>query len=93
MRDRKEAKLPPYYRICKVVGKLTPLSAFAENIKKSGGYTLSNLTPIGTDSYKLIIRVAVNKAPELVEIMQDIVRMQGVKGKPIFEYRFDPYDL
>ena len=93
LRDRKEAKLPPYYRICKVVGKLTPLSAFAENIKKSGGYILSNLTPIGTDSYKLIIRVAVNKAPELVEIMQDIVRMQGVKGKPIFEYRFDPYDL
>lgn len=93
LQDRREAKLPPYFRICKVVGNLTPLSAFAENLKKSDRYVISNVTQIGDDKYQLIIRVEVDKAPELVETMQDIVRMQGIKGKPIFEFRFDPYDL
>ena len=93
LKNRKEARLPPFYRVCQVTGELKALSAFAENLRNSNQYFLSNLIPINTDQCKLIIRVDVDHGAELVEIMQDVVKMQGIKGKPLFEYRFDQYDL
>lgn len=93
LKNRREARLPPFYRVCQVTGELKALSAFAENLRNSDQYLLSNLIPINTDQCKLIIRVDVDHGAELVEIMQDVVKMQGIKGKPLFEYRFDQYDL
>jgi primosomal protein N' (replication factor Y) len=93
LQNRKEAKLPPYYRICQVTGNLAALSAFAENLRNSKICIISNVTSVNADLGKLVIRVDVDHGQELVEIMQDIVKMQGVKSKPIFEYRFDQYDL
>jgi primosomal protein N' (replication factor Y) len=93
LQNRKEAKLPPFYRICQVTGNLGALSAFADNLRKSNIYIFSGVTSINSDLGNLIIRVDVDHGQDLVEIMQDIVKMQGVKGKPLFEYRFDQYDL
>ena len=93
LKNRKEARLPPFFRVCQVTGDSKALSAFADNLRISNQYILSNLTPINTDQCKLIIRVDVDHGAELVEIMQDVVKMQGIKGKPLFEYRFDQYDL
>ena len=93
LKNRKEARLPPFYRVCQVIGNTKALSAFGDNLRVSNKYLLSNLIPINEDLSKLIIRVDVDHGAELVEIMQDVVRMQGIKGKPIFDYRFDQYDL
>lgn len=93
LKNRKEARLPPFYRVCQVIGNPKALSAFGDNLRVSNKYLLSNLIPIKEDLSKLIIRVDVDHGAELVEIMQDVVRMQGIKGKPIFDYRFDQYDL
>ena len=93
LKNRKDAKLPPFYRICQITGNLGALTAFADNLRKSNKYIFSGVTSINSDLGKLIIRVDVDHGQELVEIMQDIVKMQGVRGKPLFEYRFDQYDL
>jgi len=42
---------------------------------------------------KIIIRVSLPNGQELVDLLDDVTKVQGVKGKNIFKIRFDPYDL
>ena len=90
---RKESKLPPFYRFCEVFGERSSLSAFAENLRKDERFIASGPIATKEEKGKLIIRVDVDHGRDLVEIMQDVVKMQAVKGKPLFDYRFDKYEL
>jgi hypothetical protein len=33
------------------------------------------------------------QGPMLVDLLDDITKIQGVKGRKIFNIRFDPFDL
>lgn len=90
---RKESRLPPFYRFCEVNGETSAISTFAENIRKDQKYIVSGPIPLKQEKAKLVIRVDVDHGSELVEVMQDVVKMQAIKGKPLFQYRFDKYEL
>jgi primosomal protein N' (replication factor Y) (superfamily II helicase) len=91
--SRKESRLPPFYRICEVSGESSTLSTFAENMRKFEKFIVSGPISMERDRAKLVIRVDVDHGSELVEVMKDVVKMQAVKGKPPFEYRFDKYEF
>ncbi|NBU93831.1 MAG: hypothetical protein EBS18_04695, partial [Actinobacteria bacterium] len=91
--SRNEARLPPYYRICEVTGGSSAISTFAENVRKIEKFIVSGPISIERNKAKLVIRVDVDHGSELVEIMKDVVKMQAVKGTPLFEYRFDKYEF
>ena len=40
-----------------------------------------------------MIRFEYSESSIVVELLDDIVKVQGVKGKDIFDVRFDPYEL
>lgn len=90
---RKESRLPPFYRFCEVVGTEGALATFAANIGKDPKFVISGPIVMKDKKTKLIIRVDVDHGSKLVEIMQDVVKLQALKGKPLFDYRFDKYEL
>ena len=92
--SRKQAKLPPYYRVAIVTGDSPEISKFAENLRSSkNSYEITG--PIKIDSYqsKILIRVELEQAQVLVDLLDDITKVQGVKSRKIFTVRFDPFDL
>jgi hypothetical protein len=42
---------------------------------------------------KLLIRVESSGGSDLVDLLDDVVKIQGIKGNKIFRVRLDPYDL
>lgn len=90
---RKESRLPPFYRVCKVIGESKSLSTFAENLKLSKKYIVSGPTIQKDGKSRIVVRVEVDQASDFVDQMSDVVKMQFAKRKSIFEYRFDQYDL
>ncbi len=93
LQNRKESRLPPYYRTCQVIGESKALSTFSENLRNQNEYIVTGPLTHKEDRKRLIIRAEIEDAPELVNQMQDIVKMQLLKGKSVFEYRFDQYDI
>jgi primosomal protein N' (replication factor Y) len=93
LQNRKESRLPPYYRTCQVIGESKALSTFSENLRNQNKYIVTGPLTHKGDRKRLIIRAGIEDAPELVNQMQDIVKMQLLKGKSVFEYRFDQYDI
>ena len=94
LNSRKQAKLPPYYRVAVVSGDNAEISKFTENLKNSA--TKYEITgPVKIDSYqsKILIRVDLEQAQLLVDLLDDITKVQGVKSRKIFTVRFDPFDL
>lgn len=94
LNSRKQAKLPPYYRVAVVCGDNAEISKFTENLKSSESkYEITG--PVKIDSYqsKALIRVDLEQAPLLVDLLDDITKVQGVKSRKIFTVRFDPFDL
>jgi primosomal protein N' len=91
--SRKESRLPPFYRFCEVSGGTSAISTFAQNMRKLEKFILSGPIPIERDKAKLVIRVKVEYGSELVEIMKDVVKMQALKGQPLFDYKFDKYEF
>jgi primosomal protein N' (replication factor Y) len=92
--SRKQAKLPPYYRVAIVTGDSPEISKFAENLRSSkNSYEITG--PIKIESYqsKILIRVELEQAQVLVDLLDDITKVQGVKSRKIFTVRFDPFDL
>jgi metal-responsive CopG/Arc/MetJ family transcriptional regulator len=86
--------LPPYYRVAVVTGDIPEISKFAENLRSSkNSYEITG--PIKIDSYqsKILIRVELEQAQVLVDLLDDITKVQGVKSRKIFTVRFDPFDL
>ena len=45
------------------------------------------------DFSKLIIRSPLEQASELVDLLDDVVKVQSIKGKGIFKVRFDQFDI
>jgi hypothetical protein len=70
------------------------MSKFAENLRSSkNSYEITG--PIKIDSYqsKILIRVELEQAQVLVDLLDDITKVQGVKSRKIFTVRFDPFDI
>ena len=90
---RRESRLPPYFRTCEVWGDVKAISTFAENLRKSENYLVSGPSNIKDGRAKIIVRIDIETAGDFVNEMQDVVKMQLLKGKPVFEFRFDQYDI
>ena len=93
LRNRELAKLPPFYRIAVVSGEGAEISKFAGNLKASGKYEVTGPIDVEKGQKKIFIRVSLLNGQELVDLLDDVTKVQGVKGKNIFKIRFDPYDL
>ena len=93
LQARKESRLPPFFRTCEIWGEGKAISTFAENLKKSEKYLVSGPISSKDGRSKIIVRVEIENASDFVSQMQDIVKMQLLKGKPVFEFRFDQYDI
>ena len=91
--SRDKAKLPPFYRVAVVVGDKPEISKFAENLRNDKTYELTG--PITIDSYqsKLLIRVKLAEGSLLVDLLDDVIKVQALKRRRIFSIRFDPFDL
>lgn len=90
---REQSHLPPFYRTATIKGESSELAKFAENLR--GRYLFILSGPISIDQFKsyLIVRSDIPSAATLVELLDDVVRVQGVKGRAIFDIRFDTYNL
>jgi primosomal protein N' (replication factor Y) len=91
--NREKAKLPPYYRVAVVEGDKEDISKFAENLRNNKSYEITG--PIIIDRYKskLLIRVKLVEGSLLVDLLDDVAKVQAVKRRKIFKIRFDPFDL
>ena len=91
--NREKAKLPPYYRVAVVEGDKDEISKFAENLRSSKTYEITG--PIAIDRFKskLLIRVKLAEGSLLVDLLDDVAKVQAVKRRKIFKIRFDPFDL
>ena len=93
LNSRDKAKLPPFYRVAVVIGDKPEISKFAENLRNDKTYEITG--PITIDSYqsKLLIRVKLAEGSLLVDLLDDIIKVQALKRRKIFSIRFDPFDL
>jgi len=91
--NREKAKLPPFYRIAVVTGDKFEISKFSENLKSSNSFEVTGPTSIDSTQSKVLIRATLQQGPMLVDLLDDITKIQGVKGRKIFNIRFDPFDL
>lgn len=91
--SRDMAKLPPFYRVAVVIGDKPEISKFAENLRNNKTYEVTG--PIKIDSYqsKLLIRVKLAEGSLLVDLLDDVTKVQALKRRKIFSIRFDPFDL
>jgi len=91
--SRDKAKLPPFYRVAVVKGDKPEISKFAENLRNDKTYEITG--PITIDSYqsKLLIRVKLTEGSLLVDLLDDVIKVQALKRRKIFSIRFDPVDL
>ncbi len=93
LENREAAKLPPYYRVASVSGSKAEISKFADNLIATKKYEISGPVEINHLERRLLIRGASSGGSDLVDLLDDVVKIQGVKGKKIFKVRLDPYDL
>jgi hypothetical protein len=76
-----------------VSGPKKDISIFAQNLKTEHSYLISGPIQISADKSYVVIRFEYSESSIVVELLDDIVKVQGVKGKDIFDVRFDPYEL
>jgi len=93
LNSRDKAKLPPFYRVAVVIGDKPEISKFAENLRNDKTYEITG--PVTVDSYqsKLLIRVKLAEGSLLVDLLDDVIKVQALKRRKIFSIRFDPFDL
>jgi len=48
---------------------------------------------IDVTTSRLIIRCPLSDSQRLVDLIDDVTKLQGLKGKDIFRFRFDPFDF
>ena len=85
--------MPPFYRIAVVIGEKSEISKFSENLKSSYSFEVTGPISINGMQSKLLIRATLQQGSMLVDLLDDITKIQGVKGRKIFNIRFDPFDL
>lgn len=93
LKARMDSRLPPYYRVCEIVGENKAISTFAENLKLSEKLIVTGPTITDKGKSRIIVRIDVDHASDFAQQISDVVKMQFAKRKSIFEYRFDQYDL
>jgi len=93
LENREAAKLPPYYRVASVSGSKADISKFAHNLIATKKYEITGPVEMNHLESKLLIRVESSGGSDLVDLLDDVVKIQGIKGKKIFRVRLDPYDL
>ena len=93
LKARRDSRLPPYYRVCEIVGENKAISTFAENLKLSEKLIVTGPTITDKGKSRIIVRIDVDHASDFAQQISDVVKMQFAKRKSIFEYRFDQYDL
>jgi primosomal protein N' (replication factor Y) (superfamily II helicase) len=91
--NREKAKLPPFYRVAVIIGSNLEISKFAENLRSSKDYEITGPVKFDQNQSKLIIRVKLEEGGNLVDLLDDVSKIQGVKGRQIFKIRVDPYDI
>jgi primosomal protein N' (replication factor Y) len=93
LNNREKAKLPPFYRVAVVVGDKPEISKFADNLRNDKTYEITGPITIDTYQSKLLIRVKLAEGSLLVDLLDDVVKVQALKRRKIFSIRFDPFDL
>lgn len=93
LENREAAKLPPYYRVASVSGSKADISKFVHNLIATKKYEITGPVEMNHLESKLLIRVESSGGSDLVDLLDDVVKIQGIKGKKIFRVRLDPYDL
>lgn len=91
--NREKAKLPPFYRVAVIIGSNLEISKFAENLRSSKDYEITGPVKFDQNQSKLIVRVKLEEGGNLVDLLDDVSKIQGVKGRQIFKIRVDPYDI
>jgi primosomal protein N' len=91
--NRDKAKLPPYYRVATIIGSNVEISKFAENLRANKDYEITGPIKLEPGQSKLIIRVTLEHGVELIGLLDDVSKIQGLKGRQIFKIRVDPYDI
>jgi hypothetical protein len=69
------------------------ISKFAENLKSKKDYEITGPVKLEGGQSKLIIRVKLERGSKLVDLLDDVSKIQGLKGRQIFKIRIDPYDI
>lgn len=93
LKNREMAKLPPFYRVAVVSGYGSEISKFAANLKAGGEYEITGPIDIEKGEKKIIIRASLSNGQQLVDLLDDVTKVQGMKNRAIFKIRLDPYDL
>jgi primosomal protein N' (replication factor Y) len=93
LREREKSKLPPYFRFVKVWGVKSEISKFSENLRSSYNFNVDGPIELDRLSSKIIIRCALSDSQKLVDLLDDITKLQGLKRKSIFQFRFDSFDF
>ena len=91
--NREKAKLPPYYRVATIIGSNVEISKFSENLRTNKDYEITGPVKFDMSQSKLIVRVKLEDGGNLVDLLDDVSKIQGLKGKQIFKIRIDPYDI
>jgi hypothetical protein len=76
-----------------VKGSNKEIATFADNLRSRGRFLVSGPIEIIAQISYIVIRFDYSEGSILVELLDDIVKVQGVKGRDIFDVRFDPYEL
>jgi primosomal protein N' (replication factor Y) len=88
LRERKETKLPPFYRVIKVKGE--GLSTLAEKITSEfAGVEISKIFKSG----ELIIRAEVGISQEVIGALYSLSKYRAVSSKKYLEIEIDPHDI
>ena len=93
LKERKTAKLPPFFRMAVVTGIKKDISKFSENLKSATTYEVNGPIDIDSSNSKIIIRASLEESSKFVDMLDDVVRLQGLKSKSVFQIRLDPFDL
>jgi primosomal protein N' (replication factor Y) len=93
LKERKLAKLPPYHRIAVIEGKNSEISKFAENLWSKSDFEIIGPIPLQSDLSRLIVRSPLEQASNLVDLLDDVVKVQSIKGREIFKVRLDQFDI
>jgi hypothetical protein len=93
LKEREKANLPPFFRIVIVDGIKSNISKFSENLRSKYDFIINGPVDIDMTNSRLIIRSPLNDSQRLVDLIDDVVKLQGLKGKNIFRFRFDPFDF
>lgn len=76
-----------------VTGIKKDISKFSENLKSGTNYEVNGPIDIDSSSSKIIIRASLEESSKFVDMLDDVVRLQGLKGKSVFQIRLDPFNL